>query len=398
MPRIPLQFVLIACLALIGTLAFGALDYVNQAKRAGVSPASFGAGAYFASITGRYGDMKAEQEAVKERRELQAMKSRELLPEPPPGWFRRDWTEADEARLDPQYDMAKDDFIPDDMKNDPTLKALGAMDKSVRQRRDRAEIYVYESGDEIVALRLRRVSGAEPRGMSGMAMQIVSANMRAMSASDGFAMVGGVAYRDEHGMAWDERDEGDPRVVSGVIGKEIRITARGFASDASFMALLSAIDYDQLSSAMNEPVAGVGNDAPSLDPETSRLLAEAAIRKDDAAMIAAAGRAMERLQNGGQPMSMGDALGLVLESYAGDWTEDEREAMAEQIEEAAGEGASATDVADSSEGGSKGGFLSKLGGFLKGGGGEQTAEVKQPAPSITFSCANDKGFKRCSAD
>lgn len=289
----------------IATMAFGAVDYINQARQAGSKPGAFSVSEYTATIPGRFTDMKAEQYAEVERRELRRQPIRNLLPEPPEGWSRRDWDATLEPLLDPRYDIAKDNFVPDEIKNEPMMAALLKMDKAARDRSDAEEIYVYQNADDLISVRLQR-SSADQGGVSGMAMQIVAANINSMSSSEGFAMVGGVAYRVSHGMramANDDEDKPEHRVIRGNVGEEVKITVRARASDEAIMMVLSAIDYDQLNKSLNQPVEGIGNDAMVVSPEQSRLMAEARILAEDAALREKGQAAEAKLKALGQSLT-----------------------------------------------------------------------------------------------
>lgn len=386
MRRIPLQAALVGLFAVIVVVALAAVDYTNQARRA---DGRFGLAAWAGSITGRFGDLQAAREAERLRRELRSVELRELLPEPA-GWTRRDWTEADEALLDPRYDMQSDAAVPGEMKTDPVLATLVSADRATARRRDRAGTYVYERRGEIVALRLTRVETGG--GVPGMAMSVVQANLGAMSTSFAYAMVGGVAFRDARGLFWMSGEAPGDRVavISGRIGEELWVTARAMAGDEAILDLLQAIDYDRLNAVLDAPVDEIGNDQPVLDPQTSRLLAEAAIARDDAQMQAAAAAAMARLEAIGSAESRTEALALVLAGIAGIEDAGERKAWIRAAEAAA----------EPEAGGQPGGGLfSRIGGFLTGGGDAEVTPVQtaETAAPRSFTCVSDRGFKRCSA-
>lgn len=305
----------LAAFVAVAAVAVAGVDYVNQARRAGSAPGAFAAADYVASVQARLGMAREAAEAAQRRAELDRMAPRDLLPGPPEGWTRRDLTEADIARLERRYRMAEDDFLPPEMKDDPTLKLLAGAGEAARDRADAREVHVYESEGQIIALRLRRLDPTPPGGIGGLGMQIVAGNLRAMSASEGYAMVGGVAYRLEQGLFGGLADEGekpDYRIISGRLGEELEITARAVAPDEAVMTLLSAIDYDRLNAALEAPLAGVGNDAPVLDPAASRAAAEAQVRRQDAEAIRKGREAEARLASlGGQIAATGADAGAV---------------------------------------------------------------------------------------
>ncbi len=207
----------------IAAIAVGAVDYINQAKAAGSAPGRFGVGDYVSSISGRFIDQKAAIAAATERQELRAMAPRDLLPEPPEGWSRHAWGDAENDLFGQGYDIQKDDFFPDEIKQDPTMKALASMDKAARAKKDAQEVLVYEKPGTVVAMRLQMIKPGGG-GISGAAMNMVANNLEAMSSKEGFAIVKGVTFREEGGLFGAESGQRDYRVITGRIGKEVKIS------------------------------------------------------------------------------------------------------------------------------------------------------------------------------
>lgn len=122
----------------IAAIAVGAVDYINQAKAAGSAPGRFGIGAYAASISDRVIGQRQVTVVVAERQELPATTPRDLLPEPPAGWPRHDRDAATADHVGRDHDMPQDASVPDEIKQDPTMKALAATDKTAATPTDPA--------------------------------------------------------------------------------------------------------------------------------------------------------------------------------------------------------------------------------------------------------------------
>mgnify|MGYP001344768822 CR=1 FL=1 len=264
----------------IAIAAVGAVDYVNQAKTAGSKPGQFGVGDYIATISGRFIEQRQAMADAAARRDLLAQDPRDLLPAAPEGWTRHDWDEASADVFGHRYDMREDDFVPEEMKQDKTMQALAALNKAAGDRKDAAEVYVYEKPGAIIALRLALSKDDGGGGIPGAAMKMVANNIEAMSGKDGFAVIRGVAFREELGLFGAGSAEGDYRVFSGRIGQTVLISARAKAEDADVIALLDRIDYDRLNKTLKEPVAGIGSAASDLTPEAQRAEAKERIEAE----------------------------------------------------------------------------------------------------------------------
>lgn len=256
------KFYLAAFVVVMGGAVAG-VDYVGQARKAGSTPGAFAVSDYIDTVASRFGAQKRGIEAATERRTLLAGAIRDNLPEAPEGWTRRDWDPAAAAALGgTRYDMQDDEFLPDEMKENVMLRAMSKLDKAAGERRDGAEVYVYEAGENLISLRLSHTPGRGLGGLSGVAMNVVANNVESMSGKDGFAIVQGVTYREEHGMFGVESGERAYRVLTGQLGKEIRIGVRARADDATILDLLNRIDYDRLNRMLEVPLPGIGSDAP----------------------------------------------------------------------------------------------------------------------------------------
>lgn len=264
----------------IAIAAVGAVDYINQAKTAGSKPGQFGVGDYIGTISGRFIEQRQAVADAAARQDLLAQDPRDLLPAAPEGWTRHDWDEASADVFGHRYDMREDDFVPEEMKQDKTMQALAALNKAEGDRKDAAEVYVYEKPGSIIALRLVLSKGDGGGGIPGAAMKMVANNIEAMSGKDGFAVIRGVTFHEELGMFGAGAAERDYRVFSGRIGQTVLISARVKAGDADVIALLDRIDYDRLNRTLEEPVAGIGSAAPDLTPEAQRAEAKERVEAD----------------------------------------------------------------------------------------------------------------------
>ncbi|MCV2871780.1 hypothetical protein OEZ71_05680 [Defluviimonas sp. WL0050] len=257
----------------LAVIAVGAVDYVNQARRAESTPGAFGATDYLKTISDRFGDHQAALAAETERNRLRGMDPRDHLPEAPEGWTRTDWDAGAEALFGGRYDLQKDDFAPDELKNDPVLKALSSAGKAMVDAQDASEVYVYQKPGAVIAMRLTRLA-PEPGGFSGMAMQMAANNIEAMSGKNGYAIVKGVTYREELGLFGAQAMERDHKVITGQIGKELRVSVRSLAEDGDVLTLLNLIDYDRLNAMLTEPLPGIGSDAPVIAEEDQKAEAQ----------------------------------------------------------------------------------------------------------------------------
>ncbi len=384
---------------LVAAVAVGAVDYINQARRAGAAPGAFSMSAYVGTISGRLVDQQASLAAQKTRNELLAMAPRDFLPVAPEGWSRGDWTETAEAQFGKHYDLQNDDFAPDEVKQDTALKALNAMSRAAVAKMDATQVYVYEKPDAVVAMRVAVRPAGTGAGLPAMAMQMAANNIEAMSGKDGFAIVKGVTYRLEKGLFGMQDQERDFRVISGKVGDDVRISVRAKASDEDIIALLEGIDYDRLNQMLETPVAGIGSDAPELTAEESRALADANVAEAAAAQRAETLEQQRRVQ----------LAALDINFRHGQITEEKYNAAKARLmaQETPVEAIAALATAASAEaspaaapsGGT--GVLAMLGGLFGAKGGdpapvEATAKPEVRVNGLGGNCTVTNGVKRCS--
>lgn len=388
----------------IAAVAVGGVDYVNQARRAGSAPAAFGMSSYLHTITGRFGDQQAALAAERTRNALLSEAPRSFLPEPPEGWTRSDWDPEGEALFGKRYDMADDDFVPESMKSDPTLKALNALDKVQSAEKDASEVYLYQKSGGAVALRIARLPKPGSGGIAGGIMGMVGANIEAMSGKDGFAVVRGVTYREEFGIMGTGAEDRRFRVFTATLGDRIRISARAIAEDPDVIALLDGIDYDRLNLMLEAPLEGIGSAATEMTAAQSQAFASENV---------AAAAADQRLRAVEQEIRMQETALEVVRRTSKMSDEDYQRAKAKLAERRAalagmsGQTEALTQVATATEAAGSpaspgGGLLGMLGGLFGGGAATPEGDAAVSAAPVVSSggfggnCKVTSGVKRCS--
>jgi hypothetical protein len=258
-------------------LAFA--DYTNQTIKIGVRLGDLGVQEYMGTFSARYTGMVDGWEAEALAQDLRSKDMREHLPASVDGWEMREWNEADRAVLFPSADAPE---VPTEFQavldENPLLANLQAAGENEMRTQEIAETRFYQRGDSLIALQLGyRSPQREAGGMQGLAFDIIEGNMAAMSGSEGFAVIKGVAYGRETGMFGVDAQADGTRVFTGRMGAEITISVRAQASDEEIYALLSSIDYDNLNAMMVRPLGDVGTAAADVPLDEQRGLAEAVI-------------------------------------------------------------------------------------------------------------------------
>lgn len=397
--------------AAIAVIAVGGVDYVNQSRRADSTIGGFGVSAYLTSISGRFWDQQASLAAEKERNRLRAMDPRDHLPAAPDGWTRAGWDDAAKAFFGERFDLQKDASIPDEIKNDPTIKALSAASKAVAESRDASEVFVYQKPGAVIAIRLEHRVGSLG-GIQGVAIKAVEHNIESMSGKTPFAVVKGVFFREELGLfgmaAMEERKY---KVITGQIGKRLRISVRAAAEDADILTLLNKIDYDTLNAMLDSPRPGIGSDAPVIAIENQR--AEAERRVADAELQKSIEARETELETATAALKLTHGRGMVSdEDYATQVAELAKQqaelvALINEGDERAGAGAGAESAvqsilqtAETETGSQGGGVFAMLRGLIGGGAGEpDEAEAKTEKVKVTRggrkNCGTRIGTKHC---
>ncbi len=344
----------------------GLMDYTMQTRRADLGFGELGLGAYVASMGTRFSGMKAEQVAAAETGSLRRQEHRTLLPEAPEGWVMREWNEGDRARLFPSREIFSDsEELPEEFKqaqaalqSDPMFQQMTAANERLIVAKEKAEIRFYQRGESLVALQVSfnqiaggiSLNGSFAAGeIQDAGMNIIVGNMTAMSARDGFAVVGGVPFGRELGMFGFDDPEEDPatsvQVFRAQMGPELKITVRALAPDDDVKALLAQIDFDTLNKLLTTPLQGVGSAAPVIAPADEQAIATAAVDAEAAAVIARGreseaqmrGMAVAMQQDGGAGV-----LGMLMQRTA------EQRATAQAADEAAELAAAAAPPAEGS--------------------------------------------------
>ncbi len=246
---------------IVMALAVLGVDLSMQARKTDQSIGQMGFAGYVDTIKGRYGEV-LEARALKER---QKQLAKVHLPEAPEGWTRREWADGDNSKILPSKH--------DDLNSDAEMQeALGGQMSLSFNNRAR-EVWVYESGDEMVSLGVVYSKPKTTGGIQGVALKVIAGNISAMSSTEAFALIQGVAFGSNH--LFGVQDEEKPyRVFKAGIGTDIKMIVRANASDESIHMLLNAIDYDALNAMLDHPVETVGTTMPKASAEESLQTAQ----------------------------------------------------------------------------------------------------------------------------
>lgn len=267
--------------ATIVAMAVTGVDYSMQARATGQPFMQLGATGYVDTITGRY-QAAAEARALKARQK-QAVKIH--LPEAPEGWRRSAWADADTTG----FETTKSDMSSWERRSlsavevAPMMAGMVATDVPLATKLRRETIWVYERGNEMIALRVVYSKTGAARRFAGLDTMIEEVNLQAINSATPYALVQGVGF----GEVQADREITGPvtyRGFSASMGDNIKIAVRADASDASILALLGAIDYDGLNGMLDVPLAHVGKHAPKVAPAKAMQLAALALEQRRAAL------------------------------------------------------------------------------------------------------------------
>ncbi len=364
----------------------GALDYTLQTRKAGLAFGDLGLSAYVDTMGVRFNGMKAEQAAAAETGSLRRQEPRILLPETPEGWVMREWNEQDRARLFPSRELRpQGEDVPEEfeafydaMENDPQMRAMTEANERMQVAQEKREIRFYQRGDSLIALELsfqREASGISLNGQIGTgniqasAMDIVAGNITAMSAREGFAVVGGVPFGRRLGLFGMADPDADPlttvRVFRGQMGPELDISVRAMAPDQDVKDLLATIDFDTLNKLLTTPLEGVGSAAPAIATADEQAIATAAVEAQADAIIERGRQAEANMMDTARVVQEEDEAG-----FFGMLLRKSSEARAAAAEEAAAEADAA--AAPPAEG--------SLAALMAGGAPEQAAGAEGAQP------------------
>lgn len=267
--------------ATITVLAVAGVDYSMQARASSQGLSQLGVSGYIDTISGRY--QAASVARAKKARQKQDVKTH--LPEAPEGWTRSEWADANTTGLEPvNKDMNSwERRALSAIEVAPMMGGMVAADVQLATKLRRTSIWVYERDDEIIALRVIYNKHGEPRRFPGLDTMIEEANLQGALNATPYAFVQGVAFGEVRT---------DPAIVGPVtyrnfsasLGSDIMIAVRSQASDASVLKLMRAINYDGLNDMLDEPLQGIGKDAPKIDPADMLELAAQVISQRQAAL------------------------------------------------------------------------------------------------------------------
>ncbi len=239
------------------------LDYHQQTLKSELKLGELSASAYIDTITGRFGDVqeaKAAKVAERERKSRLRDGARPYLPEAPEGWTRREWAAGDNSAITtPKREM--EDFEKEAFESSTVLKNMAAASEKRAEEAKNAQTWVYERGDETVSVQVRYAELPKGNTISANAMTMIAGNMSALSLTEGWGVIQGVAYGANSSMLADEPKK--YRTLNAVIGfgSEVRLNVRTNTSDAATREILAQIDYDGLNALLPRPLAHVGSGA-----------------------------------------------------------------------------------------------------------------------------------------
>ncbi|MEX1234783.1 MAG: hypothetical protein WEB56_07340 [Roseovarius sp.] len=264
----------------VALTALGAIDYANQANAAGKAPGQFSPGAYFATYGARVEGLRtarAEATAASERQARRKAGARVYLPKAPEGWTRRAWLDGDNSAIEKAPDEAQHD-VPEILKN------MGAKSARASEERRDAQTWVYQRGEQIIAVRAEYKPREGARTLVG-AMGDTLAAFPIFADSEGWDVIGGVAYGRLPGKlgASSQISGNDTPFMAyeAPMGfhDSIRLRIESNAEDeADLRNILARIDYDGLNSLLSYPLAYVGANAPQIPqdsaPEVAGMMLE----------------------------------------------------------------------------------------------------------------------------
>lgn len=312
---------------------FGTVDYMTRAQAEGPG---YSIGSYFSEVVGRI-DLYHEK----------TVRIADTFPEPPEGWERHVFQAEDLSRLTGQP--------VDDSHRGKKVSlaevAVGAQMGLVGA--DRAEYRTYTSGDRTVLVKITYIPTSVFHGIGGkqIEMMLQFADLEALDMPF-FGTVKGLEFHEAKKKAY-----GVARAITANLGPQVDVTVLTTEEDdQTILDLVSGLDVAGLNTLLAEPIQGMGEGPTGFAPQMSPA---------------------ERVQ--GFSALMRAALRDAGKGAGGPTPE--------------GASAAATDAAVGN-GGTGGSFLSRMMGGLTGKPAPQAAAEKPPT---TFTCTNDRGFKRCSA-
>lgn len=262
--------------AIVAAIATGAVDYTMQSKRLGQPLGQIGLTAYVDTISNRYNTANAAS-ALKSR---QKQAAKVHLPEAPEGWTRRNWEDGDNALLEPPVRDLTSLERKAAKARELSLMMAGMLAEEVKggPRLRRTEIWVYERGDEIIALRVKYTKPDAKPSFSSMVQRVADANIRGVAEARGYAVIAGVVYGEIRPVQGDDA-LAKYRGFSASMGENVMISVRAVASDETIRLMMAAIDYDGLNGMLDPPLENVGSQASVVEPSQQVALAALALEQ-----------------------------------------------------------------------------------------------------------------------
>ncbi|MEC7256270.1 MAG: hypothetical protein VXW58_00490, partial [Pseudomonadota bacterium] len=253
----------IIVLGAIAGLAFGAADFLQQRTKAG---GDFTPGDYIASILDRRAQAASDKAAATTLADARKIGPRAHLSPAPKGWQRHDFSAELYARLaGPKAPPTEQEQqIIDKIKSSPLGGMITTSDEATHSNAETA--YLYTRGDEVVMISAKLRAPA-PKGRMGAMIGAASAQLSSQAQRQGFAVIKGVNFFETSGMTQVRLDQPGPqehRRFTGSLGNTVMIEVESRAHDDSVRRLLGDIDYDALNQMLEQPLLGVGSQAPLL--------------------------------------------------------------------------------------------------------------------------------------
>ena len=395
-------------------LAFVVLgvDYHQQTLKSELELGELTPGAYLNTITARFSDVqeaKQAQVAENERKSRVRAGARGYLPDAPEGWTRRELIAGDNSQIMPPERVVSE-IEQEALDASPMLKNMASASEKRAFETRNAQTWVYERGDEIIAVRARFAEAPKGNSITANAMMMVAGNMEAMSVQDGWGVIQGVAFGKYRSF---QRDEELPyETLTAVIGfgDEIKISVHTNASDTATRDILNQIDYDGLNALLPRPVDHVGSTAPIVPPEAQVAVAEQIMEIRSDLIRKRTNATEEWLKSASSPE---DAMTLALRQAGlnvnGSMGEKDAE-LAQTMQELQDKAAQGlAEQADEQEAGA-GRFFDVVAGFFgssdspedeagQAGADAEKERVKRLGAGSSFAnCSTEGAFKKCTLD
>jgi hypothetical protein len=254
--------------------AVGAVDYINQAQRAGQAPGAYGVGAYVDSFSQRFNETRNASALAKR----QSVKAKAHLPQAPEGWEQRVFAPTEggkdlHADLDGRVvSIAEgEDFLSEQSRKADRATALSEA---------KAKTLEYQKADQIVRLSATFDKPEDPDSVADVAMAMASAGITGAGGNwEGYAIVQGVPFFRNIQVARADLPEGGPvrlRLMA-MIGPHVTLEVDALAGETDLRALLEQVDYAALNAMLDAPLTAIGPDAPAIALAQQAAVAQLAL-------------------------------------------------------------------------------------------------------------------------